>query len=46
MGAYCAIGKCIGAGLDGMTAVPSDPSPTNCSLRVEKEQFAPQFLVL
>ena len=40
------VGKCIGAGLDRMTAVAPDPSPANCSLRAEKDQLAPQFLVL
>ncbi len=35
------VGKHIGSGLDRMTAVPSDPSPTNCSIRAQQEQFAP-----
>jgi hypothetical protein len=40
------VGKCISAGLDGVTVVSSDPSPTNRSWCAECEEFAPQFLVL
>ena len=46
LGARGLVGKCIGAGLDRMAAVSSDPSPTNRSWCAECEEFAPQFLVL
>jgi hypothetical protein len=46
LGARGLVGKCIGAGLNGVTIVSPDPSPANCSLRAEKDQLAPQFLVL
>ena len=46
LGARGLVGKCIGAGLDRMAAVPFDPSPTNGSQFVKLDQLAPQFLVL
>ena len=46
LGARGLVGKCIGAGLDGVAIVSPDPSPANCSQFVKLEQLSPQFLVL
>ena len=46
LGARGLVGKCIGAGLDGVTIVSPDPAPTNRPSRTELEEFAPEFLVL
>jgi hypothetical protein len=40
------VGKYISARLDGVTVMTSNPSPAYRSLRAEKDQLAPQILVL